>query len=101
MQPMAFASARQSDHADPEAETLSEEQQDALMEAVDTATLEVHECVEEAEDEYLSEWQELDSPQVVEDVDKGAFRESTEEPLTNKFGEEWGDTYQRIQEAAE
>lgn len=83
-------------------QTLSKEQRGTLQEAIDTATPEVRDCIESEEEQFLSEWDESGSPQIIEDVDVEAFRDKAQDRLPEQFGNEWGnDLYRRIQEAAE
>lgn len=76
---------------------LSKEQQDALAvaaaEGADAAT----ECVIDEEDQLIAEWSKPDSPiEVVTDVDQAAFEDAAAEYLLPKYGELWGDLYDRI-----
>ncbi|TLP79951.1 DctP family TRAP transporter solute-binding subunit [Nesterenkonia sphaerica] len=54
---------------------LSEEQQQALSDAVETAVTEVTECVAEDEEATLEEWREGDEWEVIDDVDTDTFQE--------------------------
>lgn len=54
---------------------LSEDQQDALTAAVETAVTEVTDCVAEDEEATLEEWQSGDEWEVIDDVDVDAFQE--------------------------
>lgn len=56
-------------------EDLSEEQQDALTSAVESAVTQVTDCVAEDEEATLQEWQDGDEWEVVDDVDTDAFQE--------------------------
>jgi TRAP-type transport system periplasmic protein len=56
-------------------EDLSEEQQEALSNAVENAVTEVTECVAEDEEATLQEWQDGDEWEVIDDVDVEAFQE--------------------------
>ena len=56
-------------------EDLSEEQQDALSGAVETAVAEVTDCVAEDEEATLEEWQTGDEWEVIDDVDVDAFQQ--------------------------
>jgi tripartite ATP-independent transporter DctP family solute receptor len=82
-------------------QSLSSEEQEALEGAINSATAEVRGCIEDLEEESLAEWREAGTPQIIEDVDVDAFRELAQEQLPERFAEEWGDTYERIQAAAE
>lgn len=54
---------------------LSEEQQEALSAAVETAVAEVTACVAEDEEEILAEWEAGDEWEVIDDVDIDAFQQ--------------------------
>lgn len=56
-------------------EDLSEDQQQALSDAVETAVTEVTECVAEDEEAMLEEWQDGDEWEVIDDVDVDTFQE--------------------------
>jgi tripartite ATP-independent transporter DctP family solute receptor len=68
--------------------TLSPEQQAALTAAVDKAMLEVPKCVETFESETLDEWRANNVIEIVEDVDREAFRTKAEAYLRENFTEE-------------
>lgn len=80
---------------------LSSEQQSSLQESVETATPEVRECIEQSEEESLQAWREAGQPEIIEDVDTAAFRERAQQRLPEEFGDQWGDLYERIRQAAE
>lgn len=80
---------------------LSSEQQTTLQDAVENATPEVRECIEQSEEESLQEWRDAGQPQIIEDVDKQAFRERAQQRLPEEFGDQWGDLYERIRQEAE
>ena len=64
---------------------LSTEQQDALSAAVEEAMVQEPECAAEAEEELLAAWREGGEMEVVEDVDREAFRELVEPFLRDNF----------------
>ena len=66
---------------------LSTEQQDALSAAVEEAMIQEPECAAEAEEEILSGWREGGEMEIVEDVDREAFRELVEPFLRENFDE--------------
>lgn len=53
---------------------LSSEQQDALQTAVDETREENRTCIEEDEQQYVDEWQSSGAMEIVDDVDRDAFR---------------------------
>jgi tripartite ATP-independent transporter DctP family solute receptor len=67
---------------------LSSEQQDALTAAVEEAMVQEPECAAQAEEEILAGWRESGSMEIVEDVDRDAFRELAEPYLRENFSEE-------------
>ena len=67
--------------------TLSTEQQDALSAAVDEAMVQEPECAAAAEEEILAGWREGGEMEIVEDVDRDAFRERVEPFLRENFDE--------------
>jgi len=80
---------------------LSQEQQDALQSAVDTAVAQVPGCVEEDEQKILAEWEESGTIEVVDDVDVEAFRTQVDSYLRTNFNEEQLAVYESIRETAE
>ena len=64
---------------------LSTEQQDALSAAVEEAMVQEPECAAAAEEELLAAWREGGEMEVVEDVDREAFRELVEPFLRDNF----------------
>ncbi len=75
---------------------LSEEQQEALGAAVDSAEEQVPECVAEDEETTLAEWQESGDMEVVDDVDVEAFRSQADAYLRDNFNEEQLAVYEAI-----
>jgi tripartite ATP-independent transporter DctP family solute receptor len=67
---------------------MSATQQDALAAAVGEAMIQEPECAAEAEEEILAEWRESGAIEIVEDVDRDAFRELAEPYLRENFTEE-------------
>lgn len=67
---------------------LSPEQQDALTAAVEEAMIQEPQCAAEAEEELLAAWRESGDMEIVEDVDRDAFRELVEPFLRESFTEE-------------
>lgn len=79
---------------------LSEEQQEALQTAVTEARAENRTCIEEAEEEILTQWEESGDMEVVEDVDVDAFRERAEEYFRANLEGEQLAVYESLRESA-
>lgn len=67
---------------------MSSAQQEALTAAVEEAMVQEPECAAEAEEEILAEWRDTGAIEIVEDVDRDAFRELAEPYLRENFTEE-------------
>lgn len=80
---------------------LSAAQQEALSAAVEKAMVEEPKCVVEAEDEILNGFRESGSMQIVEDVDRDAFREKAEPYLREHFSAEQVAVLDAIRSVAE
>jgi tripartite ATP-independent transporter DctP family solute receptor len=65
--------------------SLTAEQQQALSDAVDKAMVEEPKCVEEAETQILDEFRSGGLMQVVDDVDRDAFRQKAEPYLRDNW----------------
>jgi tripartite ATP-independent transporter DctP family solute receptor len=70
---------------DKKFQSLSPEQQTALTAAVEKAMTEVPKCVEEFETKTLEEWRAGNVIEIVEDVDREAFRTKAEAYLRENF----------------
>jgi tripartite ATP-independent transporter DctP family solute receptor len=79
---------------------LSTEQQDALTAAVAEAMVQEPECAAEAEEEILAEWRESGAIEIVEDVDRDAFREKVEPYLRENFDEAQVEVLEAIRSTA-
>ena len=79
---------------------LSTEQQDALTAAVAEAMVQEPECAAEAEEEILAEWRESGAIEIVEDVDREAFRERAEPFLRENFDDEQLEVLEAIRSTA-
>lgn len=66
---------------------LSTEQQDALAAAVEEAMVQEPECAAAAEEEILAGWREGGEMEIIDDVDRDAFRERAEPFLRENFDE--------------
>ncbi len=82
-------------------EELSEEQQDVLQAAVDTAVEQVPGCVAEDEEATLTKWEEEGAFEIVDDVDVEAFRTQADSYLRENFDEEQLAVYEAIRGTAE
>ena len=80
---------------------LSEEQQEALSAAVETAVEEVPSCVEEDEGKTLEEFSSGGTIEVVDDVDVDAFQEQAEEYFLENYTGEQLAVYEAIRDSAE
>lgn len=80
---------------------LSQEQQDALSEAVGAAEEQVPGCVAEDEEKTLAEWEESGAMEVVDDVDVEAFRSQADAYLRDNFDDEQLAVYEGIRGEAE
>src|SRR6478735_2842333 len=80
---------------------LSEEQQEALGDAVDAAEEQVPECVAEDEEATLAEWEESGDMKVVDDVDVEAFRSQADAYLRDNFDEDQLAVYEGVRGEAE
>lgn len=81
-------------------QSLSGEQQQALQGALDFAAEEVRQCINRDEEATLDEF--LGGQiQVIEDVDREAFRDRARQVLPEEFDNDWPDgLYNRVQEAS-
>ena len=79
---------------------LSTEQQDALTAAVAEAMVQEPECAAAAEEEILAEWRESGAIEIVEDVDRDAFRERVEPYLRENFDEAQVEVLEAIRSTA-
>lgn len=87
--------------AAPSIDELSEEQRTALDEAVQAAVEQVPQCVEEDEQRILDEWTSGGEFEVVDDVDRDAFREKVEPYLRENFTPEQLTVYEAIRSSSE
>lgn len=79
---------------------LGTEQQDALTAAVAEAMVQEPECAAAAEEEILAEWRESGAIEIVEDVDRDAFRERAEPYLRENFDEAQVEVLEAIRSSA-
>ena len=67
---------------------LSAEQQQAITDGVEEAMVHEPECAAESEQEILDGWRDSGTLEIVEDVDREAFREMAEPYLRDNWSEE-------------
>ncbi|HET6744226.1 MAG TPA: DctP family TRAP transporter solute-binding subunit, partial [Candidatus Limnocylindria bacterium] len=67
---------------------LSAEQQEALNAAVGEAMVQEPQCAAEAEDEILAAWRDSGALEIIDDVDRDAFREKVEPFLRGEWSAE-------------
>lgn len=81
-------------------DALSDEQRDAVVEAAIIGAEAATDCVIEQEEALLAEWSaEGSGVTVVDDIDLAAFQERAPKVLLAKYGDLWGDLYERITSA--
>ena len=80
---------------------LSSEQQAALTAAVEEAMVQEPECAAEAEEEILAAWRASGAIEIVEDVDRDAFRAKAEPYLRENFTAEQVEVLEAIRSTAE
>jgi len=80
---------------------LSSEQQDALAAAVEEAMVQEPQCAADAEEEILAGWREGGEMEIIEDVDRDAFRELAEPYLRENFSDEQIEVLDAIRSTAE
>lgn len=80
-------------------ESLSDDQQQIITDAARAAGDEVKACVETEQDELLDTWRENGEMEIIDDVDTAAFQQLAEQVMADKFGDQWGDYYERIRDA--
>lgn len=85
--------------SDEKWDTLSPEQQDAVLEAGQALSDGVTKCTLDEEEQLLGEWSADGSPiQINDSVDLDAFRANAESVLFPKYEEDWGEIYRSLQE---
>jgi tripartite ATP-independent transporter DctP family solute receptor len=67
---------------------LSPEQQAAIQAGVDEAMVQEPQCAADAEEEILADWRDNGTMEIVDDVDRDAFRERAEPALRESWSEE-------------
>jgi tripartite ATP-independent transporter DctP family solute receptor len=80
---------------------FSPEQQAAVEAAVEEAMVEEPVCAAEAEDEILADWEANDVIEIVDDVDRDAFREMAEPYLRENFTPEQVEVLDAVRSVAE
>ena len=80
-------------------ESLSEAQQEAVLEAGEVLGEGVTECTLAEEEELLEEWSGDEAPiEINDNVDLDAFGASAEEALFPEYEDDWGEFYRALQE---
>lgn len=77
---------------------LSEEQQEALREAIREVRAEDRQCIEDDEQRFIDEWNESGDIEVVDDVDRDAFIERAEEYFGERLEGRELELYEAIRE---
>jgi TRAP-type C4-dicarboxylate transport system substrate-binding protein len=67
---------------------LSAEQQQALADGVEEAMVREPECAAAAEEDFLAEWRESGALEIIDDVNRDAFRERVEPFLRDAYNAE-------------
>jgi tripartite ATP-independent transporter DctP family solute receptor len=81
-------------------QSLSSEQQEALQAAVSGARDGNRQCLEDAEQEVLAQWEQTGGPTVVEDVDREAFSAKAEAYFAANLAGDKLALYQQVRELA-
>ena len=80
-------------------EQLSEDQQEVLQDAVSDVREENRACMEEAEEEVLTEWEASGAMEVVDDVDVDTFRDQAHEYFLDTLEGEELELFEAFREA--
>jgi tripartite ATP-independent transporter DctP family solute receptor len=80
---------------------LSTEQQEALTAAVEEAMIQEPQCAADAEEEILAGWRDSGALEIVDDVDRDAFRELAEPYLRERWSDEQVAVLEAIRSVAE
>lgn len=78
---------------------LSVNQQEALQGAVRDTAEQVQECIETEEQEVLETWRAEGTIEIIEDIDREAFKERARSYFPGQFEDTWGDLYREILDA--
>jgi TRAP-type transport system periplasmic protein len=81
-------------------QSLSAEQQEALQAAITGARAGTRQCLEDAEQEILTEWEQAGQPTVVDDVDRDAFSAQAEAFFASNLEGDKLALYQQVREIA-
>lgn len=82
-------------------DSLSAEQQQALSDGVEEAMVQEPQCAADAEEEILAAWREAGDFEIIEDVNRDAFRELAEPFLRDAWSDEQIEVLEAIRSAAE
>lgn len=82
-------------------DSLSPEQQEALAAGVEEAMVQEPQCAAESEEEILAEWRETGALEIVDDVNREAFRAKVEPFLRNAYNDAQIEVLEAIRSTAE
>jgi tripartite ATP-independent transporter DctP family solute receptor len=82
-------------------DSLTAEQQQAVADGVEEAMVQEPQCAADAEEEILAGWRDGGALEIVEDVNREAFREKVEPFLRDAYTEEQIEVLEAIRSAAE
>jgi TRAP-type C4-dicarboxylate transport system substrate-binding protein len=82
-------------------QSLSPEQQEALQASLDAARDTTRQCLEDAEQEILDQWNETGEVTVVDDVDREAFTAQAEEYFAQNLEGDKLALYEQVRELAQ
>lgn len=82
-------------------DSLSAEQQQALQDGVEEAMVQEPQCAADSEEEILAEWRESGALEIVDDVNRDAFRERAEPFLRDAYTDAQIEVLEAIRSAAE
>jgi len=82
-------------------DSLSAEQQQAVQDGVDEAMIQEPQCAAEAEEDILAGWRDSGALEIVDDVNRDAFREMAEPFLRDAYTEAQIEVLEAIRSAAE
>ncbi len=82
-------------------DSLSAEQQQALQDGVEEAMVQEPQCAADAEEEILAAWRDSGALEIVDDVNREAFREMAEPFLRENYTDDQIEVLEAIRSAAE
>ena len=81
-------------------DSLTAEQQQAVADGVEEAMVQEPQCAAEAEEEFLAEWRDSGALEIVDDVNRDAFRERVEPFLRDAYTDEQIEVLEAIRSTA-